>query len=296
MVDIKLSVIIVAYNGYSVIADCLDSIRKYNDIGNELEVIVSDNSPNMYLFEKVGNEYEWVTIIHNSCNGGFGYGNNRGAEIAKGEYFLFLNPDTVLIEPIFGFAIDVFEKNQEISHFGVKLVSKSGEYNHPHALMDSFGVIHVLKQNYYWKHDVFVDNKMFITGADMFIRSETFIKAGRFDENIFMYYEESDLIRRIKKCERNSVISYFSEKSIIHLEGGTTDEDKNKLVNAEIHALKSLKYYCKKHDLNYQSILCKLVVLQLFRIMKYFIKNKKDRVKLEYDKLIVYIQEQKNSL
>ena len=41
-----LSIIIVSYNAVSDLNNCINSIKKYNDIGDKLEIIVSDNSPN----------------------------------------------------------------------------------------------------------------------------------------------------------------------------------------------------------------------------------------------------------
>ena len=48
----KLSVIIVSYNGKEMLYDCLKSIEKYNDIGEQLEVIVSDNSPDDQVVDR----------------------------------------------------------------------------------------------------------------------------------------------------------------------------------------------------------------------------------------------------
>ena len=105
MNNIELSVIIVSYKNLEIIVDCLNSIYKNNDIGNYLEVIVVDNSPEDNIYNYVADNFENVRIIKNQ-NKGFGEGNNKGACIARGKYLLFLNPDTILVEPIFGFAIN----------------------------------------------------------------------------------------------------------------------------------------------------------------------------------------------
>ena len=109
----KLSVIIVSYNGSDILYDCLKSIEKYNDLGEELEVIVSDNSPDTKVVEMVRKNFPTVIAVHNEKNGGFGYGNNRGAEISEGQFLLFLNPDTILIEPIFKYCVEKFETKDE---------------------------------------------------------------------------------------------------------------------------------------------------------------------------------------
>ena len=119
MRGMTLSVIIVSYKKIEVLRDCLNSIKQYNDIGEDLEVIVSDNSPDDILYETIKKEYDWIKIIKNE-NKGFGAGNNRGYEIATGKYLLFLNPDTILIEPIFKFTVEQFEQDKDLALFGVQ--------------------------------------------------------------------------------------------------------------------------------------------------------------------------------
>ena len=88
---------------------------------------------------------------------------------------------------------------------------------------------------------------MFISGANLFIRSEIFEEAGKFDENIFMYYEESDLTRRIKKCSKQE-IKFDKNLKMIHLERKGSPVSPQ-MVNYEIN---SSIYYAKKHHLDYK--------------------------------------------
>lgn len=216
----RLSVIIVSYHNIDVLKNCLDSIEKYNDIGDELEVIVSDNSTDDCLFETIKEEYDWIKIIKNE-NKGFGAGNNRGYEISSGEYLLFLNPDTILVEPVFRFAINEFEKDEDLALFGVNLTGITGKKNIAYLYMDNYSLFYNLKIKLCRAFNIFIDGKMFINGANLFLRRKSFEEAGRFDENIFMYKEEEDLTKRIKLYSQAKKIKYFKEKKIIHLEGGT---------------------------------------------------------------------------
>lgn len=54
---------------------------------------------------------------------------------------------------------------------------------------------------------------MYIAGADLFVRRDAFCEAGKFDENIFMYYEEPDLIRRLRKVKKDCKIVYEPESN-----------------------------------------------------------------------------------
>ena len=128
MTKISLSVIIVSYKQADIVLDCISSIYQYNDIGEQLEIILVDNSPTHNVYHAVVEEFATVHAIKNN-NTGFGAGNNLGAAKATGEYILFLNPDTILVESIFKFAINKFEINSNLSMFGLKLVSKKLKRN-----------------------------------------------------------------------------------------------------------------------------------------------------------------------
>ena len=83
---------------------------------------------------------------------------------------LFLNPDTILIEPIFRFAIDKFDNNEKLSLFGVKLLNKQLKRNDSFFLMDNNSIMAnaLFKFFYFW--DLYIDNKMYISGANIFVR------------------------------------------------------------------------------------------------------------------------------
>ena len=91
----KISVIIVAYKNGGILKNALDSIQRFNDIGTDLEAIIMDNSPEdqqvkQFVVESGIENYQYIA----GKNNGFGYGNNRGAEIASGETMNFLPRNT----------------------------------------------------------------------------------------------------------------------------------------------------------------------------------------------------------
>jgi len=244
MNEIIISVIIVSYRKLEIVIDCIESIFQHNDIRDKLEIIVVDNSPENNVFDYVQKNYPQVQIINND-NKGFGEGNNVGAKVAKGTYLLFLNPDTILIEPIFKFAIDKFESNHDLAMFGVKLVDKNLKRNMSFYYIDKHGILYAQLIKLCNKLDIFIDGIMFIPGADIFIRKDVFCECGMFDENIFMYYEEPDLTRRLKIIKKKT--GYFKDKRIIHLEGKTTSDYEIALKRR----LEALRYYCCKYGMNY---------------------------------------------
>jgi hypothetical protein len=275
----------------------LDSIKQYNDIGDELEVIVSDNSEDMVLYNEISARYPWLTIIKNE-NKGFGAGNNRGVEVASGKYLLFLNPDTVLVEPIFSFAVEKFERDEKLALFGVQLITKSGKKNTSFLWLEARGVALTLLHKLFHAAGIYMDGKMAIVGANLFVRAAAFEEAGRFDEKIFMYKEESDLTRRIKRYATAKKTAFFGEKHIIHLEGGTEGGDTKQSVKQIRRILEAELYYGEKWKLNNVKIMGNQRRYEKFKLSVYKILRKKERV--EHEKQLVelfteYIQKAKEA-
>lgn len=252
-----LSVIIVSFQNIKILEDCIQSILLYNDLGKNLEIIVSDNSLDTHLYNYISNKYTNIKICKND-NKGFGAGNNRGVEISSGKYLLFLNPDTIIVEPIFKFAVEKFENNKDLALFGMQLIDKTGKESGSFCTYDKYDIFTCIWDRHYRKIGKFIDGKMFICGADMFVRRSSFTEAGGFDENIFMYKEEADLIKRIKIYSDAKKIAYFKEKKIIHLEGGTEKKGENN-IEQRLKVAKRLtdsdKYYAEKWGLNFNKII-----------------------------------------
>lgn len=244
---IKLSVIIVSYRNLGVLRNCLDSIQKFNDIGNALEVIVVEQSPRDNIYQSLLSDYQWVKVVKNE-NRGFGAGNNRGAKEARGEYLLFINPDTVLVEPIFGFAVEKFEHDSQMGLFGVQLVDALGRRNRSFHFRKPWGLWRIAAWRLCDQINLFLPHAMYTAGADMFIRASAFQEAGGFDERMFMYYEETYLCNQLNK--HGMKIAYFPQKKIVHLEGRSS-------ANVQVfkRQLDSLTYLCEESGCNYIKVL-----------------------------------------
>lgn len=232
--DIDLSVIIVSYENLEIIRDCLYSIMIFNDIGDRLETIVVEQSRTPEVYQELSREFPAVTVIRNE-NNGFGAGNNRGAATARGRYLLFLNSDTVLIEPVFGFAVARFENNPELSLFGMRLVSVDGGKSISFFPKDGTHLLSGLLWRVCDRFELFLPSVMLVSGADMFVRKDAFFKVGCFDESMFMYYEERDLCGRVVLAGGH--IGYFPEKRIVHLEGASSGKNYAIVVKREIDSI-----------------------------------------------------------
>lgn len=269
-----LSVIIVSYNGLELIKNCLDSIKKYNDIGDRLEVIVVEQSPTDEIYNFLLDSYTWVKCVRNS-NQGYGGGNNVGARIAKGDVLLFLNPDTVLVEPVFEYMLSKYESDEKLGIAGCRLLDGDGNYAQSFFWKDSISNWKGIAWRFLDKLDVFMPGKMYITGADIFVPRRLFMQAEMFDESIFMYSEETDICNRVEQLGYHT--RYFKDKNIIHLEGKTTEDN---YIKKEIIKMQSYLLVAEKAGQKRSKILNKARKAALHRRFIFFFVNK-DRYLLE---------------
>ena len=115
-----LSIIIVSYNTKGLLNNCLKTI--INNISVPNEVIVVDNHSPDDSASFVAKEYPKVNLISNSKNYGYNYANNQALEKAKGDYFLVLNPDTLVTKEAIEQMICHLEKNKDIGIIGPQII------------------------------------------------------------------------------------------------------------------------------------------------------------------------------
>lgn len=271
---IELSIIIVSYNNQTVLINCLESIIKHNDLSDQLQVIIVEQSPQDDIFQYLLNKYHEFEIIR-AENHGFGAGNNIGAERARGNYLLFLNPDTILVEPIGLFAKQCFDSNSNLGMFGVQLLNGERNITSSFECINPYGYKAKVFNSIFVQKNKFKDKSMYIQGADIFIRKDLFERIGKFDENIFMYFEESDLSLRILK--EGYQIRFFDSKRIIHLQGACSSKEITQLVGRQIA---SYKYFCQKHTINYKKFAKQEIKIQKLKML--FQKTIKKNEKEEY--------------
>lgn len=215
----QVSILIVTYNSIDLIKDCIASIFKFNDIPEEqLEVIVVDNSDeitSVQLFELIRKEFgERIVLIKNKANLGYGQGNNVGIDAASGAVICIMNPDVRFTEPLLQKVQNNFEKNANLCLLGFKQMGGKNISFHPKPeFYLGFCYSIIIKLTNRW--NLFYKNKFHLSGAFMFLDKKKFIEIGKFDENFFMYYEETDIATRIQN--RGYDIQFIKENKYLHL-------------------------------------------------------------------------------
>ena len=123
----KLSIIIVNYNVKYFLEQCLLSVN--HALQNIVsEVFVVDNNSSDGSIQMLREKFPEVKLIANMENVGFARANNQALKLAKGEYHLLLNPDTIVEEDTFQKCLDFMDKTPDAGALGVKMLNGKGEF------------------------------------------------------------------------------------------------------------------------------------------------------------------------
>lgn len=219
--EVELSVIIVNYNTGKIFSRCVDSvIRTTKNLSNpSAELILIDNASedNSFVTPKNGN----VSVIENKENLGFTRANNQGIKIAKGKYILLLNPDTVVkpnaIQKLFEFA----KSHPQVGAVGPKLLNPDGSVQ-PSAfkLPTLWGAIAEFWLGQKGIYSKYIPERGAVDSlvmAAFLITPKALKKVGGLNEKYFMYFEDLDYCRALKKAGLK--VYYLPEAEVIHYHG-----------------------------------------------------------------------------
>ena len=124
----KVSIIIVNYNGRQLLEKCLKSLDQTSF--KSFEIIVVDNASTDTSVSYLQSTYPKIKLIRLASNTGFANGNNEALPYVKGEYVLFLNNDTHVKKDFFEPLIEVLDKNKTIGGVQSKILLVSDKKRH----------------------------------------------------------------------------------------------------------------------------------------------------------------------
>jgi GT2 family glycosyltransferase len=254
-----VTVIIVNYNTTALTEQCIASVLAFTGSAS-YEIIVVDNASPDRSIENITHTFPQVRLLKNEINAGFGSANNKGIREAKGEFVFLLNSDTQLISDAIGsFLVYMREPgHQQVAVCGGALYTgtekRTASFGNFPGLLHAVSLIgfQYLYRSYYRRHiDIGVENYDdrikrvdFISGADMFTRKSVLEETGSFDEDFFLYFEETELAYRIKQKGYDCMI--LPSVKILHHEGASSD---NNFFNYN-----SYRYYMKSRQLFFRKV------------------------------------------
>jgi GT2 family glycosyltransferase len=287
---IDVSIIIVNYNTKDLILQCLQSIFE-NTVDISFEVIVVDNASVDGSCTAIKEKFPQVYLVSSENNLGFGKANNLGAKLASGTFLFLLNSDTLLIENSIKILKEFLEKSNDptVAVVGCKLLDKNkkphisyGNFPSVYQEIFEYGLLKIFKKYYAEKLSLSIVDKGtekknvdYIIGADMFFIKSIFDAIGGFDEDFFLYYEETEICFRLTRLGYKIV--WNPDTSIIHYIGssGKTAENFNYWIFEQLQISKNL-YYKKCHgnlmakSIKYLSFFKTLIINREYDIVKIF--------------------------
>ena len=196
----NITFVIVTYKSEKVIYECINSLPK------ESNKIVIENSKNIKLKEELENKYDNIEVIINE-NIGMGASNNIGIKRSKTKYAYIINPDVKFNNNTLE---NLFKAAESISDFAI-ISPINSDSNYPNYK----------KSNDSKTIDENIISVDYVDGFSMLINKEKIQEENFFDENFFLYLENTELCLRVKKNDqniyiiKNSIINHMGESSIV---------------------------------------------------------------------------------
>ncbi|WP_292450478.1 glycosyltransferase family 2 protein [Methylibium sp.] len=259
---VDVSVIVVNYNTAHLLHDMRTAlVASRRDL--TLQTIVIDNASRDDSLDLLKRDFGEVDLIVNQSNVGFGRANNQSLALAKGRYILLLNTDAFVAADTLHKTVSYMDAHLDVGVLGVRLVGRDGllqpscrYFPTPwNVFLARTGLARYFPKvrmvdDLEWSHTS-VRECDWVTGCYYLVRREVIDQVGLFDPRYFLYCEEMDHCRAVKRAGWKVV--YFGGTSVVHL-GGESAKSDGQLTSAgkQISALQvesELLFFRKHHGL-----------------------------------------------
>jgi hypothetical protein len=257
----EVSIIIVNYNTREFLRRCLDSIFSFPP-RREFEVMVADNGSTDPSVGMVRETFPQVEVIGNRTNRGFSAALNRGLRKSKGDLLLVLNPDVVLAPGCIDAMADFMDRHTEAGICGPKLLNPDGSIQlsrraFPNPVNVFFGRRSLWNRFFpknkisrsFLRTDLDYDSVQevdWVIGACMMIKKGVIKSVGLFDEDYFLFVEDTDFCYRARKAGYD--VFYVPHGVATHERGASTR--KSFVMSTYKHNLGMYKFFNKHYNLN----------------------------------------------
>jgi GT2 family glycosyltransferase len=233
----SVTAIVVAFDSAHALPECLGALRAV-----EVPVIVVDNASTDETVAVA--EGQGARVIRNARNEGYGRANNIGARAAENEFILVVNPDVIVEPGAVASLLDAARRYPDAGFFAPQIVEPSGRvFFQPRSLLASYLTNPTGKL-------ALPEGEAcapFFSGACFLIRRDLFLSLGGFDENIFLFYEDDDLCRRV--ADAGSALIYVPQAVVRHGRGRSSTPKPGRIFTSRWHQAWSRAYVSRKYGL-----------------------------------------------
>lgn len=244
----QLSIVILTCNQRELLMACLASLGKLTT-SSDCEIIVVDNASHDGTAHALRSQYPGVTLVENSENRGVAAARNQGLKLAKGQWLMLLDNDTVASPQAVEQMMRYMHTHPDVGLCGCRLTAADGTVQDsakpfPGLMVKVRNVLGITgKQPELVPDDEGNLEPLYVIGAcQMFARS-TFEAVGSLDESIFYGPEDADFCIRVAATGKK--IKYLTHITIIHhFQRSTTHSILSPLGRKHI---KGLLHFWRKH-------------------------------------------------
>jgi N-acetylglucosaminyl-diphospho-decaprenol L-rhamnosyltransferase len=233
-----VTAIVVAFDSAHALPECLGALK-----AEGVPVIVVDNAS---TDDSAGiAERQGVRVIRNARNEGYGRANNAGVRAAETELVLIVNPDVVVQRGAVAALVDAARRYSDAEFFAPQIVEPSGRvFFQPRSLLAPY-LTNPTGRTSLPEGEACAP---FFSGACFLIRRDLFLRLGGFDENIFLFYEDDDLCRRV--ADSGSALIYVPKAVVRHARGRSSTPKRGRIFKSRWHQAWSRAYVSRKYGLS----------------------------------------------
>ena len=236
----SVTAIIVTYNSQAVIGPCVEALKSQG-----VAILVVDNASRDQT-QIIARE-KGAIVLACETKLGFGVANNRGAAAAQTDWLLFINPDAVVQPEAIERFLEAVESYPQAGLFGPRIYEEDGShFFQPRSILSTY-----LKSKASGKTVPSGDACVpALSGACMLMRRDLFLALGGFDPDIFLFFEDDDLCRRV--VDQGYPILYVHEAVVSHLRGKSSTPNLKTAFLMRACQAWSRAYVSRKYGLAYK--------------------------------------------
>ena len=196
-----VSIIIPTKNNFKILKRCLDSIRRFSSYKN-FEIIIVDNDSTDIEVKQYYKSLK-CTILNFNGNFNFSKMNNYAVKHAKGDFLLFLNDDTKVLETNWLHKLVSVCNQNGVGAVGPKLLFSNNTIQHAGSVILETGASFHPFQHIFYNSDLHFNflnvtrECSAVTGACLITKKEVFDRIDGFDDDFDVYYGDTDLCLKI---------------------------------------------------------------------------------------------------
>jgi GT2 family glycosyltransferase len=229
-----ISVSIVNTNNRELLLGCLETLHASLSPDVEVEIVVLDNASDDGSVEAVRKRFPDVRLLPQTFRDGFGANHNTVIRASAGRYIYVLNEDTFSENWGFAQLVSEMDAHRNTGALGPRIVDPAGRHQRsawrfPTPAVSVLGVPTLGQLGIAQSKGAQPRTVDWALGAALLLRREALDEVGLFDEDFFIYFEEVDLCRRLRRAGWE--VRYFPALTVVHYESQSSADIPERRIN-----------------------------------------------------------------